>query len=52
MSVTRLILNCLMNIDLHPVFGDKHVTWCAVLILELQWNYNGIERKNKKKTKG
>jgi len=25
MSVTRLVLNCLMNIDLYPVFGDKYI---------------------------
>lgn len=27
MSVTRLVLNCLMNIDLYPVFGDKYIMW-------------------------
>lgn len=27
MSVTRLVLNYLMNIDLHPVFGDKYIMW-------------------------
>lgn len=25
MSVTRLVLNCLMNIDLYPVFGNKYI---------------------------
>lgn len=25
MSVTRLVPNYLMNIDLHPVFGDKYI---------------------------
>lgn len=40
MSVTRLLPNYLMNIDLHPVFGDKYM-WHRSYIY---WYYNRIKK--------
>jgi len=37
MSVTQLVPNYLMNIDLHPGFGDKYIKWRRSYILKLQW---------------
>lgn len=42
MSVTRLVLNYLMNIDLHPVFGDKYIM--------LYRSYIGITMELKNRT--
>jgi len=43
MSVTPLVPNCLMNIDLHPAFGDKYVMRYR--------SYIGITMELKKKKK-